>query len=72
MEALYRETANEYHQLYERLGAESASSTTSAREEALINAVAKAKAEAKELEDLFLQEKVPKLNMFACILLCNI
>ena len=60
VEALYRETANEYHQLYERLGAESSSSSSasSAREEALLNAVSKAKAESKELEDLFVQEKV--------------
>ena len=58
VEALYRETANEYHQLYEKLGTDASSSSNSAREEALINAVSKAKAEAKELEELFVQEKV--------------
>ena len=57
MEALYRETAKEYHLLYEKLATES-SSTTSPREEALMRAVEKTKAEANELEEMFLQEKV--------------
>ena len=60
MEALYRETAKEYHLLYEKLATDSSSSssTPSPREEALISAVQKSKAEAKELEEMFLQEKV--------------